>query len=459
MAVTDLLDTMITAVTVCDRVIRLPSRCWKKPIGDSAYQRDYQAQRLEASRLRPEPPETDQCREIMRCNQAERDFWHCWKIEEYCRLIRTDDEIEVSRKEAATRHYDSTRHRQYFGELQVQVPTLFCLPRELMDIIISFLDPLSEYILRLSCRELYVGCGTYPMNHLKLHAKSDQRQASCVTWRYISEWLPGYHYIPSKMLYCCRCQAHHNRTSFHHEQITRLPARRICEGHRRPLCVSADVCIHFHHLVDTWSRQKSNIPIQFNHFTDEDFEEQLMAPLAEIIIDNSSLDHPQNPFIVSLPGQSNPYLHLWCTYQQGQYDNATTGWDHRHRLHYYLFGDSMPKFYLRYFWRFYAAHTKRDDQPLHFGTDASSSSFISFCPHLGSDDGALISAVHSYRAAGSAKMMNSMVKCTTCETELGISQAENDPYITIQVTRNLGNMHSPVDPQWVAHLSEISECD
>lgn len=189
----------------------------------------------------------------------------------------------------------------------------------------TFLDPLSEYILRLCSWELYLGCGTYPMNDLRRLAKSNQDQASCVTWRYISEWFPEYHHIPAKMLYCCMCQDHHYKTCFHDEQITRLPARRTCEGHRRPVRVSADVCIHFHHLVDTWSRNRTEIPIQFNHFTDEQFEEQLMASLAEIIvgsssldhdiiIGNSSLDHHQNPFIVSLPGQSNPYLHMWYTY-------------------------------------------------------------------------------------------------------------------------------------------------
>lgn len=113
----------------------------------------------------------------------------------------------------------------------------------------------------------------------------------------------------------------------------------------------------------------------------------------------------------------------------------------------------MPNFYLRYFWRSHAGHTNREDQPLQSGTDTSSNNIINFCPHLRSDDRVFTSAVGGYRAAGFSKMMTSMVKCTSCKTELGVAQAGDDPYKNIQVTRNLGNMRSPVAAQWVAHLS------
>lgn len=273
--------------------------------------------------------ETDQDREKVK--RPAWDFWHGWKIEEYCNQIRTDDENEAARKKAAMDHYNCAQVRRYLVGTQTNTRGLASLPRELLDIITAFLDPISEISLKLSCRDFYAGCGTRSVSNLRNQILIDDDEGVRLAWRYVSEWVPGFHHVPARQLYCCRCETQHPRRFFSGKEIIKLPTRRICEGRLRPLVVSPNLRIYFSYFEEIWSGEKPTVPTKYKHFTRNDFLPDMlpteckhftcndflpdMLPaLAKLVTDGSSQlqSGQRTPLLLSSKGDFTPYLHMWC---------------------------------------------------------------------------------------------------------------------------------------------------
>ena len=378
------------------------------------------------------------------------DSWHGWKLEEYCSLIRAaDDENEVLRKKAATDHYDNARDRYCFGGSRLDLSGFTRLPRELLDTILEFLDPASRICLRFSCRYLYFGCGATSIFNTLYPTQFDTNPAVRLDWRFISEWFPGYHHIPSKKLCCSRCQTRHYRKYFDDEQRIRLPSKRACKGQLRQLCVSPDLCINFANLEETRKRKEATISIHFDQITLEESKRRIHVPaLTELETSSSSQLLQGSPHLISWSGQSTPYLQLRCIKKTSKHNSGI--W----RPPQFEFQENLPSFYLRYFWRFHLVLPSTGNLSLDFVTNALKDPKIHLCPHLKFGDPAVASAIYAYRSKDyfTKTSKSIIIKCSSCETTFKILQLKGDPGLIIQVTRSLGILDSAGEEQWLAHL-------
>lgn len=222
-------------------------------------------------------------------------FWHGWKVEEYCSLMDVDDESGPIQKKAAMTHYNKARNRPCFGYAQPEPPAIMSLPRELLDSIVILLDPIAEMCFRVSCQRFYAECGTCSHTNLVQRICFDRDPAASLNWKYRQDWCPGFHHIPSRRLFCHKCDREHCRSYFNEEQAQRMPTARVCNGRLRPLKISPEVDIYFVDLERTWKRQQTMVPIEFNHYTEEQLTKTSLAKTIEGLVGFSSSSYGDVP--------------------------------------------------------------------------------------------------------------------------------------------------------------------
>ena len=172
-------------------------------------------------------------------NLPELNLWHTWKREEYETLNRTSGTIQIPSESgrAAKGHVSAAHGHPNFDEARTGITRL---PREIMDIILSYLDLESEISLKLSCRYLYNSCGAESAFSLIYKMRIDPDPSVRLAWRLIPEWFPPSTHKPLKTLFCSGCEVRHCRNMFSEEQAMRLPTHRLCLGRLIRHCVSYD---------------------------------------------------------------------------------------------------------------------------------------------------------------------------------------------------------------------------
>ena len=358
--------------------------------------------------------------------------WHDWKTEEYSLLCGAWDGTREPSEGLSSHTGAHEGDPTISGSPSMRVPNINALPRELLHIIVSYLDVESELSLRFCCRHLYRHVGLESAFSLMYKMRIDKDPDVRLAWKLIPEWLPILSRKPTNRLFCCGCKARQPRSMFCTHQAMLLPSHRRCRGYTSKLCVSPELRIGFEDLKIAWNSDYAGMPIVTHHYNhNHPAHDEFPDTFLESSFGDTCSSQPTPPC----------QIHLWYNWRSKQVVRRGL----RCWTQYY---------FLRYLWSFYARPSPESKPSLELLHNQMNQSVVKFCPHFGSNDPRLSSAINALSEVPLAWKMNKdrpVIDCGLCATSMRIL-LRADYTCNIEVTRSIGPFMSPVDPQWLEHL-------
>lgn len=353
-------------------------------------------------------------------------LWHDWKQEEYRSSATSDgnnrEAPDLTEADRGTRLLCSSLCR---------------LPRELLDLTLSFLPRDSELSLRLSCPTLYHNCGTQSMFSLvyTLRIDVDPGVRQRCFW-IVNSWCQRHHQRkPLGTLPCFPCRTRHPRSFFSKEEAAKMTERRSCLGWTRRLYVTPQCWVTFQHVSkarqmgDLWGfeiQRPSSYHQRIGHYSD--IGDELTAL-------NDAVPEGRSSRAVQAVLESGPSIPV-----------IDTAWPTPVRL-----SPLCAEFYsftLSYDLRLPVPPIALNALPLQSFRKSFGRHPIRFCPHLSSDDLEMRQLVQAL-----LNKQRSRLNCKMCKTWLTLDVHGSDmTVLRVHVKKDIGDTHSALDSTWLAHL-------
>ena len=335
--------------------------------------------------------------------------WHDWKQEGY---MSPENAITTNRQAL-----DSLTNVQ---QSNIFVSPMTRLPPEILDLILTFLPRDAELSLRLSCPEVYNGCGSQPMFSLvyTLCANADHQVRQRSRWIY-NCWIQSYNKKRSLIttLPCYSCGILHPKLFFSETEAAKESGTRSCLGWTRKLYLTPHSWISYQHIFE--ARKK---------WDKRGFQKQISSPTRCGLVatkDTAEEGNNARPVLLRIEGLEL----VWPTPAH----LSPLIWDfHPFRLNY-----CIRFHFLRQTLSGHASLARFGDQP------------FKFCPHMGPAALEIGSLVQ-----GQLKKRGKRLHCQECKTVVAVQYSRVFPtLLDAHVTKIVGDLFSALDPVWLAHLT------